>query len=272
MRKDGGGFHVEHDSLEGKAMVIPACNMTATPLASSGKPSTGKEPFHGGWQVYAKQQPTGDVASFVGSWNVPDAPKKYTGQTVFLFTGMQNIDWVPPDDGPKSKFDIIQPVLQYGPSAAGGGKYWSISSWYVPLHDGWFAESVYSDPMEVQEGDSIFGNMTRTGDQAFYISTESAKLKNATAMTINKPLLKTQPWMYVTLESYADYDDMSCDMWPSTTTSFTDLRFTGKDGGEIKQAWQEINKAPVCGDSVAANSQGRKVMLNFKQANTSIVV
>ena len=42
---------------------------------------------------------------------------------------MQNIDWVPPDNGPKGKFDIIQPVLQYGPSSAGGGKFWSISSW-----------------------------------------------------------------------------------------------------------------------------------------------
>ena len=27
--------------------------------------------------------------------------------------------------------DIIQPVLQWGPSCAGGGNYWSIASWYV---------------------------------------------------------------------------------------------------------------------------------------------
>ena len=49
-------------------------------------------------------------------------------QTLFLFIGAQNIDWIPPASGPKSKFDIIQPVLQYGVSGAGGGEFWSISS------------------------------------------------------------------------------------------------------------------------------------------------
>jgi hypothetical protein len=51
-------------------------------------------PFHGGWQIYAKYQSSTRVQSFLGGWVTPDAPTNYTKQTVFLFTGLQNIDWV----------------------------------------------------------------------------------------------------------------------------------------------------------------------------------
>lgn len=278
-RKEGGGFHVEHETFEGGSSHISPCNASVKlPPRAVGDPNSNVagEPFKGGWQVYAKQQPPRDVTSFLGSWNVPDAPKTYTGQTVFLFTGMQNIDWVPPDGGgPSSKFDIIQPVLQYGPSSAGGGEYWSISSWYVPEHDGWFAEAVYSDVLKVEEGDTIFGNMTRTADQEFFISTASTKLGNSTAMKINKPLLQVQPWMYVTLESYADYNNLTCDMWPSTPATFTNLHFAAKDGTEILQDWQQVTKNPICGDSVAVDSHGGKVVIGFKNGqavSNSVVV
>lgn len=60
--------------------------------------------------------------------------------------------------GPKSKFDIIQPVLQFGVSGAGGGEFWSISSWYVP-EGGWFDSAIYSEPLTVEPGDTIFGNV-----------------------------------------------------------------------------------------------------------------
>jgi len=50
---------------------------------------------------------------------------------------------------------IIQPVLQWGSSAAGGGQYWAIASWFVGG-----AHTVYSDLKQVSSGDTIYGNMT----------------------------------------------------------------------------------------------------------------
>lgn len=85
-----------------------------------------------GWQAYTKQN-AGNVTSFLGNFNIPAAPTSYNGQTLFFFTGMQNIDWVPPETRPSESFDIIQPVAQYGPSSAGGGNFWSMASWYVTL-------------------------------------------------------------------------------------------------------------------------------------------
>src|SRR5205085_442159 len=74
-----------------------------------------------GWIAYAgwtndSGQP---LSSFTTNWVVPPAPASDSGQTIFLFNGIQN-----------SAF-ILQPVLQWGPSYAGGGSYWTIANWYA---------------------------------------------------------------------------------------------------------------------------------------------
>jgi len=69
--------------------------------------------------VYVHQDVGSNVSALLGQWTVPDAPDE-GGATLFTFTGLQNIDWVPPQPQPTQSFDIIQPVLQYGSSSAGG--------------------------------------------------------------------------------------------------------------------------------------------------------
>ena len=57
--------------------------------------------------------------------SVPSFPVRYVAQTVYIFPALTN-------DGSGSGYgEIIQPVLQYGPSAAGGGNYWAYASWYL---------------------------------------------------------------------------------------------------------------------------------------------
>jgi hypothetical protein len=87
------------------------------------------------------QQFSDNVTSLLGQWPVPQEPYNFDQQTVyvcahsvkafvhcqtvvreltrvlagvirFLFTGMQNINWIPPQPRPSTAFDIIQPVLQ----------------------------------------------------------------------------------------------------------------------------------------------------------------
>jgi hypothetical protein len=78
----------------------------------------------GGWTIYAYwNNGTGTTISvFKTTWKVPPDPQTTGKQTIFLFNGIQNYG---------SNFGILQPVLQWGPSAAGGGQYWSAASWYV---------------------------------------------------------------------------------------------------------------------------------------------
>jgi hypothetical protein len=80
-----------------------------------------------------------------GKWQVPWAPKS-TGATIFLFNGVE----------PKSGSWIMQPVLQYGPSHAGGGNYWTMASWLV-------GSSVYvSSLTAVHAGDQLVGTTDET--------------------------------------------------------------------------------------------------------------
>ena len=54
------------------------------------------------------------------------------GGVIFIFNGLE----------PTTENVIIQPVLQYGVSAAGGGNYWAIASWLVNTTNG------YHSPLE----------------------------------------------------------------------------------------------------------------------------
>jgi hypothetical protein len=81
-----------------------------------------------------------NLDEIAGDWNVPSDPKT-NGALIYLFNGMEpsNFKW------------ILQPVLQYGVGAAGGGNYWGIASWLV-------GSKAYHSPLEkVNPKDSLRG-------------------------------------------------------------------------------------------------------------------
>jgi hypothetical protein len=103
-----------------------------------------------GWITYASwSNTTGTpVSRFTTTWTVPTAPTTHNGQVIFLFNGIQNSSM------------IYQPVLQWGPSAAGGGQKWSVASWYA---DGQGGPAFHSTLVDVNAGDQLTGVMTETG-------------------------------------------------------------------------------------------------------------
>jgi hypothetical protein len=97
-----------------------------------------------------------------GQFLVPNKPS-VNGGTIFLFNGI----------APTGENWILQPVLQYGVSAAGGGNYWAIASWFVGTGGAWHS------PLEtVNAGDTIYGytEQTATGSTLDYVS-EARDLK-----------------------------------------------------------------------------------------------
>lgn len=77
-----------------------------------------------GWIAFARwNRPAGSGNAITHDttwWVVPPAPATSNGQTIYLFNGLQD------DAG-----NIIQPVLQWGTSAAGGGSYWAVACWAI---------------------------------------------------------------------------------------------------------------------------------------------
>ena len=94
-------------------------------MAAGAPPSLGQRRLqrplpadYDGWLQYTVSNTT-DMAKgydgFYGEMSVPDLPKSRP-QILYLFPGLQNIDWIPkvdPEPTAKNPFDIIQPVLQY---------------------------------------------------------------------------------------------------------------------------------------------------------------
>ncbi len=135
--------------VDGTTYKIPPCRYPSYPnfRHSSQAGRQQPAPVSSGWTLFAydtlpKLQNWYQLIHAV--WTVPAAPVgTYTYPTVyFAFTGLQSDRY------------IIQPVIQYGYSAYGGGNYWTMAAWEC----GHTAESCsHSTPITIAAGDSIEG-------------------------------------------------------------------------------------------------------------------
>ena len=98
--------------------------------------------FRDGWAAYGQwvNEAFDPIEGFRGEWTVPAGPRVSGGQTIFFFIGLQNRAY------------ILQPVLQWGTSFAGGGEYWSIANWYT---NGRTGQTMVSPCVRVAEGDRL---------------------------------------------------------------------------------------------------------------------
>jgi hypothetical protein len=145
-----------------------------------------------GWIAYTYwSNPTtsNPITNFTTNWTVPSVPSRQGSQTIFLFNGMQ--------DGTTSSSYIIQPVLQWGPSAAGGGKYWAITNWYVSSSQAFFGSLV-----QVSAGTSLTGVMKQTAVSGTNYSYNSSFTGYSSASALQVNNVPQSFWAAETLESY----------------------------------------------------------------------
>ena len=102
----------------------------------------------GGWIAWADWlNPSASMITYFSTiWTVPAAPSTQSGQLIYLFNALE--------DGQGS--DILQPVLQWGVSGAGGGNYWAVASWYVDSSNHAFC----TPAIQVNVGDHLTGLIT----------------------------------------------------------------------------------------------------------------
>jgi len=197
-----------------------------------------------GWLAFASWQypnASGTISSFLGSFTVPEAPAMVP-EVLYLFTGLQNVNWIPIVDPDPTIFDIIQPVLQY---PGDNGLYWSVKSWYVTLDQGALA----SNEIKVAVGSQIFGNMTKTGPESWFIGGSSAG--ELTTIDVSRPRLAKQPWAYTTAEGYGV---LGCGYEPTNSCSFTDLVLEANQQ-TLTPTWQVFQSpTPKCYETAHINS------------------
>jgi hypothetical protein len=155
-----------------------------------------------GFSAFYGYQP---ITYFSTTWTVPGSPQSTShGQTIFIFNALQNND-------------IIQPVLQWGSSNAGGGNYWSIGNWYGWNSNQYFA---FTSLISVAPGTSLQGIISNTGvkpDGSYnYVSSFSgyansltvtegathAGSNNSTHATVTFPFINGEYDAFETIEAY----------------------------------------------------------------------
>jgi len=130
---------------------IPTRHAVGAGMAPSGK-NQGHNPGWNGW-VEASQEDlswlggSDNIDYMSGEWYVPNNPSM-NGALIYFFNGIE----------PSSQNWILQPVLQYGYSPAGGGYYWGIASWLVGTGGAW-----HSPLVKVNAGDKLWGFTEQTG-------------------------------------------------------------------------------------------------------------
>jgi hypothetical protein len=142
-------------SLNGQVVAhYDACPEAAIPTRHSASPAktSGHNPSWNGW-VEASQENlswlggSDNIDWESGEFYVPNNPSM-NGGLIYIFNGIE----------PASQNWILQPVLQYGYSPAGGGYYWGIASWLVGTGGAW-----HSPLVKVNAGDKLWGFTEQTG-------------------------------------------------------------------------------------------------------------
>jgi hypothetical protein len=188
-----------------------------------------------GWAVYEMYQTTQGVSSYNGTWVTPGSPKAPQSQTLFTFTGLQNAFLARGE--PEDSISIIQPVLQWGLSAAGGGQYWSIASWYV----GNQGTVVYSTLKQISNGAQIVGTMLMNANNTWTITAAAG----ATQTTINVSPGAAELYVFVTLEVYSV---TKCGDYPTGSIPYTNLA-VDVGGSSTSPSWSPT-VTPGCNEKV----------------------
>ncbi len=207
------------------------------------------------------------IAYFSTTWIVPPAPSSNDGQVVFIFNGLEQSGSGASPNGPF----ILQPVLQWGPSEAGGGSYWSITNWYV---DGPGGTAVYKSLITVNPGDVLQGVMTLTGQSGSEYSYLSSFV-GYSAADLTVADIDELTWTCETLECYGPSNSSltQCSDYPDTLmTAMYDIEVKVGDSvatsTDATISWQAETVYSDCGQNcliVSDDSPGGAVYLYYKQ-------
>jgi hypothetical protein len=187
------------------------------------------------WITYASwSNDTGSpISRFVTRWIVPPAPETENGQTIFIFSCLEDA----------VQDDIIQPVLQWGVAMPGGGNYWSIANWYID-HTG---HATYSIPQRVNPGDTVTGIVTLVSQEG---SNYNYRASFAEYPELDLPVngVSELVWASETLEAYmmsecSDYPNAS-----QTSMSSIEIQTSGNNPPLV---WSVTNRVSDCNQRTA---------------------
>jgi hypothetical protein len=223
-----------------ESAAVASCAVAAPSAVS---PATDAEPA--GWVAWADEDLATGVSFLQADFEVPPVPGDLedaaaNDQVLFIFPSLT----------PAINPPILQPVLQFGESADGGGAYWSIASWYLSEDANYWVSKVY----RVNPGDRLRGTMKGTapcsaGVCASWTVTLADLTQPALTTTLVTPAGRHH---FVQIQGGAleTYQIESCAQYPSKGVAFTDIVLRDDDGVTFTPKWKLFDNAtavPQCG-------------------------
>lgn len=155
------------------------------------------------------------ISDFATTWTVPPIPANTDGQLLYWFNAL-----VPPSDDA-----ILQPVLQFGVSPAGGGPYYSIASWYLINSNVYYSSLIQVQPGQQLTGYMILANTQTSGSTtqydwaAYFGGYRDTILTAGTTEVLN--------WAYEALEIYNAQSDADL---PTGSTEMSGISISYQNG------------------------------------------
>jgi hypothetical protein len=233
VREDGTIDHVDGSSTR-----LAPCQFPIRRAAPAVVPTID------GWLEAADWMSPSPVTSLSARWTVPQAPAQAASQTLFFFPSVE----------PSGMDKIIQPVLQYGTSGAGGGAYWAIASWYVG------EQALNSKLQKVNPGDRLSGVMTTqscsaAGACSWTITTRDLTTNKSVQLKVTRP----EPYPYVNGAVLEVYGVSDCGQLPANGPStFTGIAVGGAAGALhptwTSDLWAGATATPSCNYRVTSTA------------------
>jgi len=219
----------------------PLCNYphytsTGAIVTADIKEMSGIDPTINGWLEYVSTTTSTSYGKISATWIVPPEPTGRHGQTLFFFPGFEDINDV---------ISILQPVLQFGLSAGGGGNYWAVESWNCCIN----GVTWYSPLLDVSSGDTLIGTIAPTCEPGKdYCPTWNVVSKDKT--TGKKTTLATTPadgqvWNWAFGAVSEDYGIVQCDDFPANSgLTFTVYLYDQNQDRIADPGWQGTSAPP----------------------------
>jgi hypothetical protein len=191
------------------------------------------------------------------NWTVPAAPVDsypQSNQTYFTFPGLSS-----------SAF-IIQPVIQYGVSSAGGGQFWAMASWHC---DGGTLGCNNSSLILIAAGDAIYGSVVAHdcagGSCVWTIMSQDVTSNQQTILNWTD----TQNYTFATGGAVEVYNLTSCDQYPVNGVFYATVALYDQNMTHLSPPWGSYiepsippNVSPSCGFNVTLTTSSENLYHN----------
>lgn len=210
-----------------------------------GRPSegTGSGPLaagYGGHIMYTNQTQPANTPFYAlaGQLTVPNGPSTATPQTVYYYNGVQStVD---------ANCGVLQPVLQWGQSPAGGGAFWAIGSWF------WGAAGQFHSALSrVNVGDKLHFQMLHTNGQPWSVLARDMTTGASRTISLNNACRYN--WAFpAVLEIDTSHPMTTCTQVPALV-QFSNISLAAGAVADVPYAPASFidTNAPACGWTVS---------------------